>query len=114
MKVKQLIEELQKADPSGELQVDGVTYIEKLPGYWDGPCSYIDEQGNFVIDSKKEKVRIKDIDLESFLWDNDGDTSKLILDDVYPMYKERLDIRIKTIQEQIRAYFTEEKVNDTI
>ena len=53
MKTSEFIKMLQEADPSGEAHVrmyGGVPkFAELKPGYWDGPYSYIDEEGNCYI-----------------------------------------------------------------
>lgn len=52
MKTKELIEALQKADPSGELTVncggEPIYFVESLPGYYDGPYSEL------IIDNTKK------------------------------------------------------------
>ncbi len=60
MTTKEFIKMLQDADPSGEAHIrmeGGVPYSAQLkPGYYDGPYSYIDEEGNFCQTTKGEKV----------------------------------------------------------
>lgn len=84
MKTKELIKQLQKEDPTGEAYVrcgDGaVTHFELKSGYWDGPYEYIDENGNFVISNQGSKVDIVTMDSESWIWDHDGDYSKIKFD----------------------------------
>lgn len=71
MKTKDFIKMLQDADPSGEAHVrmeGGIPiYAELKAGYWDGPYSYIDEDGNYVYSSKDSKVDIWCQDIETFV-----------------------------------------------
>ncbi len=71
MKTKDFIKMLQEADPSGEAHIrlgDGIpVYAELKAGYWDGPYSYIDEEGNYVYSSAGEKVDIYCRDIEGFV-----------------------------------------------
>lgn len=82
MKTKDLIKELQELDPSGELQVDGILEVDLLPGYWDGPCYYKDEDGNFVIDYNNEKIVLYHLYFDDFFWNNDKSKLK-VLDEVH-------------------------------
>jgi hypothetical protein len=71
MKTKDFIKMLQDADPSGEayLRMEGgiPLFAEHKPGYWDGPYSYVDEDGNYVYSTKGSKVDIHCIDLDGFV-----------------------------------------------
>jgi hypothetical protein len=62
MKTKEFIKMLQEADPSGEAHIrmeGGIPrFAELKPGYWDGPYSYLDEDGNWVYSSEGDKVDI--------------------------------------------------------
>jgi len=84
MTTKEVIKQLKKEDPSGKLHVraGGGTVIcfERKPGYWDGSYQYVDKEGNFVITNQGEKVDIIYIDYEEWIWDHDGDYSKIKLD----------------------------------
>lgn len=87
----ELIEVLKREDPSGKLYVRGVGSIvdvERLPGYWDGYYEYLDEDGYFHITRKGEKVNLVMYEWEDFIADEDGDTSKLIIEDTDHMKKE--------------------------
>jgi hypothetical protein len=81
MKTKDFIEMLQKEDPTGECHVrlpGGIPWFaERKEGYWDGPYQFIDEDGNFVISIKENKVDINVLELEDFIWENKGDYSKI-------------------------------------
>ena len=65
---------LQEADPEGEGYIrcpDGIPYAaECKPGYWDGPYSYIDEEGNHVTSIKGYKVDLYCMDIDGFVSDN--------------------------------------------
>lgn len=80
MKTKDLIKELQEADPSGELHVitdDGIpSFVLTKLGYYDGVGFYI-EDDKFIFDSDQDKVVIQAYDLEDFIWKYGGDYSKV-------------------------------------
>jgi len=82
MKSKRLIELLQNLDPSGEINVTtggyAITHVDRLEGYYDGPGIYL-QDGRFVIDDQDDKIVIHTIDAEDFIWDEDGDYSKIDL-----------------------------------
>lgn len=71
MTTKELIKMLQDADPTGEAHVrmeGGIPYLaEPKPGYWDGPYSYLDEDGNWVESSKATKIDIWTMDIWDFV-----------------------------------------------
>ena len=73
MKTKDFIKMLQEADPSGECHLrmpGGVPeYAIIKEGYWDGPYSYIDHQGNWVYSSEDNKVDIYCTEIEDFVSD---------------------------------------------
>ncbi len=74
MTTKEFIKILQDADPSGEGHIrmsGGIPYaaIEK-EGYWDGPYSYIDQDGNYVYTTKGYKVDIYCTEIYDFVEDN--------------------------------------------
>jgi hypothetical protein len=81
MTTAELIRELQKEDPEGTCHVrtsDGgaVFCCEGKQGYWDGPYSYIDKD-ELVITDKNDKVDIHSMTYETWIWDHDGDYSKI-------------------------------------
>ena len=80
MKSGQIIEKLKELDPTGEIHVsvngEAITYFDLLPGYYDGPGVYIEED-EFFIDGENQKIIIHTEDLEDFVWNNDGDDSKI-------------------------------------
>lgn len=71
MKTSEFIKMLQEADPSGEAHVrmsGGVPkFAELKAGYWDGPYSYIDEDGNWTYSTEGNKVDIHCIDIDDFV-----------------------------------------------
>lgn len=86
MKTKELIELLQKEDPSGECHIrlnDGepLFFACRKPGYWDGPYSYLEEDEDnkliWVQSTKGEKVDIETIDLFGFAERYKGDWEEM-------------------------------------
>ncbi len=73
MKTSEFIKMLQEADPSGEahIRMDGgiPTFAELKPGYWDGPYSYLDKEGNWVYSTEGNKVDIHFMDRYDFVYD---------------------------------------------
>ncbi len=71
MKTKDFIKMLQEEDPSGEAHVrmsGGIPYsAESKAGYWDGPYSYIDDDGNYVYTTQGVKVDIYCRDIDDFV-----------------------------------------------
>lgn len=62
---------LQEEDPEGEGYLrcpGGIPYMAEMkPGYWDGPYSYIDEEGNHVTTSQGYKVDLYFMDVDDFV-----------------------------------------------
>lgn len=62
MTTAEFIKMLQEADPSGTAHIrmyGGIPkFAELKPGYWDGPYSYLDENGNWVYSTEGSKVDI--------------------------------------------------------
>lgn len=88
MKSKELIKQLQEADPTGEVEVYGcagaIHFIELMPGYWDGTCEYFEQskffpEKMFVTDKLDQKILIREINLEEFIFTVGGDLSRVIL-----------------------------------
>ncbi|MFW6226236.1 MAG: hypothetical protein ACOC3V_04705 [bacterium] len=73
MTTSELIELLQKKDPSGKchVRVNGMMPIdvERKEGYWDGPYQYFDD-GKLVFSTMDEKVDIYTLDVETWIWEN--------------------------------------------
>ena len=86
MTTKELIKQLQEADPEGNMHVrtDGgaVVYVDPKPGYWDGAYAYI-ENGKYVISTQGSKVDIITSDSDDWIMDHDGDYSDIIIDTTY-------------------------------
>ena len=72
MKSKKLIEELQRIDPSGEMEVcvhnEDIYFIEKQPAYYDGGFQVLIKDGDnikgikYVIDGSKIKLHLFDLE----------------------------------------------------
>jgi len=101
MKSKEFIKLIKEQDPTGECHVrlgDGFPFFcERKEGYYDGAYEYIDEDGNYVISTRGSKVDIMGTDLNDFIWDRDGDFSKVICD--FERYGD--DIQMRKTQEVI-------------
>jgi hypothetical protein len=73
MTTKEFIKMLQDADPTGEshIRMEGgiPMYAERKPGYWDGPYSYFDEEGNWVYSTGASKVDIYCVDRYDYVSD---------------------------------------------
>ncbi len=71
MKTKDFIKMLQEADPEGEgfIRMEGgiPAFAELKEGYWDGPYSYIDEEGNYVYSTEGYKIDIYCTDIWDFV-----------------------------------------------
>lgn len=72
MKTKELIKQLQEADPSGECHVrinnEPICSVYSLPGYWDGPYNYLEwdkdrKNPTWIQSTKGDKVDIATVDL---------------------------------------------------
>ena len=64
---------LQEADPSGEAHIrmsGGIPFAaERKPGYWDGPYSYIDEEGAWNYSTQNDKVDIHCTEIDDYVYD---------------------------------------------
>lgn len=71
MTTSEFIKMLQEADPSGSAHIrmeGGIpVFAEHKAGYWDGPYSYIDEEGNYVYSTQGSKVDIHCRDVDEFV-----------------------------------------------
>jgi hypothetical protein len=71
MTTSEFIKMLQEADPSGQAHIrmeGGIPIFAELKeGYWDGPYSYIDADGNYVYSSAGMKVDIHCRDIDGFV-----------------------------------------------
>ena len=74
MKTKDFIKMLQDEDPNGEchVRINGLfpMSVEQKEGYWDGPYSYIDEKGNYIISTQGSKIDVYCMDIEDFVYRN--------------------------------------------
>jgi len=82
MKTKDLIKQLQKADPSGELHVrmsnGGMPdFVRVLPGYYDGGYWYIDDAGIMTYTTVGDKVEIYARSYDHVVEECDGDMEKI-------------------------------------
>ena len=71
MTTGEFIKLLQEEDPSGtaHLRMSGgiPKHVELKAGYWDGPYSYFDEEGNWVYSIKDNKVDVYCEDIDDFV-----------------------------------------------
>lgn len=71
MTTSEFIKMLQDADPDGTAHIrmsGGIPkYAEPKPGYYDGPYSYIDEDGNWVYSTKGNKVDIWTEEIDDYV-----------------------------------------------
>lgn len=63
MKVKELIAELNKLDPTGETHVEGLWYVDMVEAYWDGTCLRTIGPNTVEYNNEGYKVRIHKIDV---------------------------------------------------
>lgn len=94
MTTSEFIKMLQDADPSGNAHIrmeGGVPIFAELKaGYWDGPYSYIDEDGNYVYSTEGNKVDIHCRDVEDFVEYNFNIHDPNNLENVKSMFKFKL------------------------
>lgn len=114
MKTKDLIKELQEADPSGELHVmdlrGAIHFVDCQPGYHNGPCHYVEKSihypSKYYIVDKKDKVVIHGVDLDDFIWGHDGKTDKIIVDLHSTTTAEHYNKRIQDIAAEAKLFHT--------
>jgi len=118
MKTKDFIKMLQEADPDGECHVrligEGVpTAAVPKEGYYDGSTMYINDDGKMVITDEDEKLDIYATDLESFVWERDGDLDQIVFankditDQRYREDAEKYAKAFKAYDDSSRAKFIE-------
>jgi hypothetical protein len=134
MKTKDFIKMLQDADPSGEAYVrmsGGVPIFAELKeGYWDGPYSYIDEDGKYITSTEGTKVDIWTKEPNDYIWDDlewnsyqepeDGLFEKLKSKFEFrfggyaiPAHRqERIDSFFKDLKEELDDYISYKKASD--
>ena len=101
MKTKELIELLQKADPSGELHIHGVQGIDRMPAYYDGSLIYYKE-GKWVISDKGSKIVLKEFDRYS-LFEDDCEWEEYIIFDCSDDRENDFRKRMKEIVNKLTA-----------
>lgn len=117
---------LQKADPTGEgfIRMEGgiPCFAESKAGYWDGPYTYLDEDGNFVLSTMGYKIDISCISVWDFVerlvnindpdnWKNIERKFKFDLTYSYEPHRyERADLILKEAREAF-DYITQIKEN---
>jgi hypothetical protein len=73
MTTKEFIKMLQEEDPegNGHIRMNGGVprFAIAKEGYWDGPYSYIDEEGNYVTTIEGYKVDVYSMDVSDFVED---------------------------------------------
>ena len=117
MTTKEFIKMLQEADPTGESHIrmsGGIPYSAELkPGYWDGPYSYINEEGQYVYTTQENKVDIYTIEIWDFVerhyrrgtaWE---DIEKMFVFDLTYSIKEHRDERANRILKEAKEAFIE-------
>lgn len=131
MTTSEFIYMLKKADPQGTAHIrlgsGEVPYGAELrPGYYDGPYTYLDKDGRYVLTNQGEKVDIFCKDTTSIVWDcgwnpwkNSPDAewekvkSKFIVDfgayAVKEQREEREDAFFKNIKEEFDAMIDSQK-----
>jgi len=114
MKTKEFIEILQKADPSGEAHIrmpDGSIpyYAELKPGYYDGPYSYLDENGKWIYTTNGMKVDVYSCEKYSFAWDLVGETNPWVVteEEAWNHVKKHFDVTTTYFYEKDRLERTE-------
>lgn len=109
MKSKELIEELQKLDPSGEIEVvvggEAIYFVDHQPGYYDGAYEVLTRDPSkkcFNITKIKRtrqgsKLKIRTFSAENLIWDGFDIQSggKVEIDNSefgpYPNYYDKID-----------------------
>jgi hypothetical protein len=119
MKTSEFIEILKKADPSGKSNIrikGGIPIFAELKqGYWDGPYSYIDKDGNYTYSSEGYKVDIHCIDIWDFVERNmDRETKWEEIEDKFKFKltytsKERKDEIINSILKEAKEAYNDIK-----
>lgn len=90
MTTKQLMEELQRLDPEGNLVVNSLLFAEKVSSYWDGPICEPEHSKNFpekysVRFHGPEKINLHFLTPQDFVYEhlcvsNGSQTGELICD----------------------------------
>jgi len=115
MTTSEFIKMLQEADPEGNAHIrmeGGIpVFAEHKAGYWDGPYSYIDEDGNYVYSTKGSKIDLHCRDIDGFVehhfdlhdpdnWDNIKKMFKFELTYSFPEQRKEREDRILKIAKE--------------
>lgn len=108
MTTSDLIKLLQQEDSSGKLHVriNGMMpdYVEKKPGYLDGPYEYMDD-GKLVFSTEGEKVDIHTLDIEDWAWENYEDwESKIRFDYLDDERENEIRAKLDSVAKEAREY----------
>ena len=125
MKTKDFIKMLNEADPSGESHIrmeGGIPVCAELkPGYWDGPYTYTDEEGNYVTSSQGSKVDIHCMDIDDFIESNYRDNieweeieSKFKFDLTWSNKDQRDEKANSILKKAKESYLETKNINDSL
>jgi hypothetical protein len=93
MKSKDVIKLLKEEDPTGETHVrfagGEITFVDNVPGYYDGPYTYKDEQGRLVLSKKGRKIDVHYEDILDVVWEHEGDMDVIKEHVVIDLYDEK-------------------------
>ena len=111
MKIKKVIEQLEKLDPDAMLYFGdgGLIAFDSLPGYYDGDYSYIDEETDKLVFTRQGKKVIpytRNIDYYIDHYDNDYEK---ILEENVILDRSLGDDKIQKIKERIKKECDEAK-----
>jgi len=112
MTTKEFIKMLQDADPSGNAHVrmsGGIPiWAEHKEGYWDGPYSYIDEDGKWVYSTKGSKVDICTYEIDDFVFEKVSTHNIPTWEDVASKFKFELSYSNKEQRDEKEIHILEE------
>jgi len=102
MKTSEFIKLLQEADPSGEAHLRmgaGIpSYVQLKEGYWDGPYSYLNENGDYVNSMKGMKVDVYFTETEDII--------ERELEDNWNPYLDPIDGLWERVKEKFKFEYT--------
>lgn len=119
MKTKELIRQLQEADPSGELDccmetTTDIDFVERLPAFYDGIQEILVRDPNKdredynivggIFTGEGVKVCIRSYSIEDALWDYDGKFPIEYIKCSRPQEK------VKEIKDEIKKFLAEHKI----
>ena len=117
MKVRELIAELQKADPTGEVEVsiDGRApfFVSNEPAYYDGALQTLirDAKGSVVgvrIVRGGNKIRIRSMDYEDVIWDQEYD-GECVIEYDSKHTRRAYEERVNQVRAEFRAFMAQEE-----